>query len=212
MPIEAGAGRWSPGNPPGCQSNRPRGGFHQTDHRTWSPWQRRGDHRGRHPDWCRRNPRCCVTGGGHVQSILPPAGIAAAMVQIGRSRAASLARLIRSRSIAYSLSAARSAAATKPCVGETQAVGQRVIPLVRINSATAVSLWPSETTRSVLVSIRWLDCNMLHHFVTIRYVFVTTFIEVKVKVKRTSKGRRKDRLSRIVHKPYIFAICFSKYD
>ena len=43
----------------------------------------------------------------------------------------------RSRAMACSCNATRSAAATNPWVGSTQAVGQRVIPLVRINSATA---------------------------------------------------------------------------
>ena len=55
----------------------------------------------------------------------------------GRQRAAAFVRRKRSRSNACSSNAARSAAATKPCVGSAQAVGQRVIPLVRINSATA---------------------------------------------------------------------------
>jgi hypothetical protein len=39
--------------------------------------------------------------------------------------------------MACSSNAILSAAATKPWVGRTQAVGQRVIPLVRMNSATA---------------------------------------------------------------------------
>jgi hypothetical protein len=55
----------------------------------------------------------------------------------GRQRAAAWARRKRSRSNACSSNATRSAAGTKPWVGSTQAVGQRVIPLVRINSATA---------------------------------------------------------------------------
>ena len=55
----------------------------------------------------------------------------------GRQRAAACARRNRSRATAYSSNAVRSAAATKPWVGRTQAVGQRVIPLERINSATA---------------------------------------------------------------------------
>src|SRR5262249_26280387 len=59
--------------------------------------------------------------------------------QSERERAASFARRIRSRSTACSSSAALSAAATRPCVGRTQAVGQRVTPLFRINSATAAS-------------------------------------------------------------------------
>src|SRR5262249_39926528 len=56
-----------------------------------------------------------------------------------RDRAASFARRIRSRSPAFSSSAPLSAAATRPCVGKTQAVGQRVPPLLRINSAPAAS-------------------------------------------------------------------------
>src|SRR5690242_1977342 len=50
----------------------------------------------------------------------------------GRQRALARARRNRSRAMACSSNATRSAAATKPWVGSTQAVGQRVIPLVRI--------------------------------------------------------------------------------
>jgi hypothetical protein len=56
--------------------------------------------------------------------------------KIGRQRAAACARRERSRATACSSNATGSAAATKPWVGRTQSVGQRVIPLVRINSAT----------------------------------------------------------------------------
>ena len=59
--------------------------------------------------------------------------------QNARQRAAARARRDRSRAAAYSSNAARSAAATKPWVGRTQAVGHRVIPLVRMNSATTPS-------------------------------------------------------------------------
>jgi hypothetical protein len=54
-----------------------------------------------------------------------------------RQGAVACARRNRSRVMACSSNATRSAAATEPCVGRTQAVGHRVIPLVRINSATA---------------------------------------------------------------------------
>jgi hypothetical protein len=54
-----------------------------------------------------------------------------------RQRAAAFVRRKRSRSTACSSNATRSAAVIKPWVGSTQAVGQRVIPLVRINSVTA---------------------------------------------------------------------------
>src|SRR5277367_3012722 len=60
-------------------------------------------------------------------------------------RAAVRARRTRSRAAAYSSSAVRSAAATEPCVGSTHAVGQRVTPLVRMNSLTAASPPRSET-------------------------------------------------------------------
>src|SRR5207237_3711465 len=59
--------------------------------------------------------------------------------QNDRIRAAIFSRRVLSRATAYSSSAARSAAPTRPCVGETQAVGQRVIPLVRINLAIAAA-------------------------------------------------------------------------
>jgi hypothetical protein len=52
-------------------------------------------------------------------------------------RVAALFRRTRSRRSACCCNATRSAAAIKPWVGRTQAVGQRVIPLDRINSATA---------------------------------------------------------------------------
>jgi hypothetical protein len=59
--------------------------------------------------------------------------------QNDRMRAAALSRRILSRTTECSSSAARSAAPTRPCVGETQAVGQRVIPLVRINAKRSTS-------------------------------------------------------------------------
>src|SRR6516225_3435215 len=52
-------------------------------------------------------------------------------------RAAARSLLTRSRTSACCSNAIRSAAAIKPWVGRTQAVGHRVIPLDRINSATA---------------------------------------------------------------------------
>jgi hypothetical protein len=52
-------------------------------------------------------------------------------------RAAARSRFTRSRTSACCSNAIRSAAAIKPWVGRTQAVGHRVIPLDRINSATA---------------------------------------------------------------------------
>ena len=52
-------------------------------------------------------------------------------------RVAARFRRTRSRKSACCCNAIRSAAAIKPWVGRTQAVGQRVIPLDRINSATA---------------------------------------------------------------------------
>ena len=54
-------------------------------------------------------------------------------------RAAALAWRVRSCVIACCSSAARSAASTEPWVGRTQAVGQRVIPLVRMKSAITAS-------------------------------------------------------------------------
>jgi hypothetical protein len=50
-----------------------------------------------------------------------------------RSRRSESCRI--SRASAYFANAARSATSTEPCVGARQAVGQRVTPLVRINSA-----------------------------------------------------------------------------
>src|SRR5215472_13945041 len=50
------------------------------------------------------------------------------------------ARRPRSLTTAYACNAARSAAPTNAWVGRTQAVGHRVMPLVRINSATASPL------------------------------------------------------------------------
>jgi hypothetical protein len=50
---------------------------------------------------------------------------------------AARARFSRSRPIACSSSAARSARSINAWVGRTHAVGHRVIPLVRMNSATA---------------------------------------------------------------------------
>src|ERR1700730_14980080 len=55
------------------------------------------------------------------------------------ARAATLTRRRWSRCTAYSSRASRSVAATEPWVGRTQAVGHRVTPLVRMNSATAAS-------------------------------------------------------------------------
>src|SRR6201993_4649693 len=52
-------------------------------------------------------------------------------------RVAARSRCSRSRATACCSSAIRSAAAIKPWVGRTQAVGQRVVPFDRINSATA---------------------------------------------------------------------------
>ena len=52
-------------------------------------------------------------------------------------RVAARSRCNRSRATACSFSAIRSAAAIKPWVGRTQAVGHRVIPFDRINSAIA---------------------------------------------------------------------------
>src|SRR5215467_5864437 len=50
---------------------------------------------------------------------------------------AARARLSRSRPVACSSSAARSAGSINAWVGRTHAVGHRVMPLVRMNSATA---------------------------------------------------------------------------
>ena len=67
---------------------------------------------------------------------------------------AARARCRRSRATACSSKAARSAAASNAWVGKTQAVGHRVIPLVRMNSATAspsssfIVYSPSTTSRS----------------------------------------------------------------
>lgn len=55
------------------------------------------------------------------------------------ARAATLTRRRWSRRTAYSSRASRSVSATEPWVGRTQAVGHRVTPLVRMNSATAAS-------------------------------------------------------------------------
>jgi hypothetical protein len=66
---------------------------------------------------------------------------------------AARARCRRSRATACSSKAARSAAASNAWVGKTQAVGHRVIPLVRMNSATAspsssfIVYSPSTTSR-----------------------------------------------------------------
>ena len=59
------------------------------------------------------------------------------VVRIVPPRAAARSRCTRSRRSACCSNAIRSAAATTPWVGRTQAVGHRVIPLDRINSATA---------------------------------------------------------------------------
>jgi hypothetical protein len=58
----------------------------------------------------------------------------------GFVRRIALAWRERSLPVAYSASAARSASATSPWVGTTHAVGQRVMPLRRMNSATAASV------------------------------------------------------------------------
>ena len=73
--------------------------------------------------------------------------------QSDRMRAAARSRRILSRATAYSSSAARSAAPTRPWVGETQAVGQRVMPLVRIYSATAALLSSSAKTLPAPIGI-----------------------------------------------------------
>src|SRR5262249_30991655 len=59
--------------------------------------------------------------------------------QNSRARAAALARRNFSWVTACCSRAARSAGSTEPWVGRTQAVGQRVIPLVRMNSAMTAS-------------------------------------------------------------------------
>src|SRR6516225_5934647 len=74
------------------------------------------------------------------QGVIPHPDSGALRFQNAPQRAAARARRDRSRAAAYSFNAARSAAATKPWVGRTQAVGHRVIPLVRMNSATTTSL------------------------------------------------------------------------
>ena len=55
---------------------------------------------------------------------------------MNRQRAAARSRRTRSRATAYCSNAIRSAAVINPWVGRTQAVGHRVMPLERINSAT----------------------------------------------------------------------------
>jgi len=62
-------------------------------------------------------------------------------LQNSRARATAFSRRCRSRSLRYSSSAARSASVTEPCVGTTQAVGQRVTPFVRMYSA--ITVWQS---------------------------------------------------------------------
>jgi hypothetical protein len=77
----------------------------------------------------------------------------AATDQKNRARAAALARRDRSCAVACSSSAARSASSTEPWVGRTQAVGQRVIPLVRMNSAITVSQSSTPPVRFLSISI-----------------------------------------------------------
>jgi hypothetical protein len=72
---------------------------------------------------------------------------------------ASFTCLSWSRRDAYSSSASRSAAATAPWVGRTQAVGHRVTPLVRMNSATAASQSFSGTICRNLAST--MECPVL---------------------------------------------------
>src|SRR5215471_4948136 len=72
-------------------------------------------------------------------------------------RAAARARRDRSRAAAYSSNAARSAAATKPWVGRTQAVGHRVIPLVRMNSATTAL----QSVSHIISPEKLTNCNQL---------------------------------------------------
>ena len=60
-------------------------------------------------------------------------------LQNSRERAAAFVWRTRSCATACFSSATRSAASIEPCVGKTQAVGQRVIPLVRMNSAITAS-------------------------------------------------------------------------
>src|ERR1700730_735044 len=77
-----------------------------------------------------------------VESELPrylSAGRDAWISQYCCARAATLTRRRWSRRTAYSSRASRSVAATEPWVGRTHAVGHRVTPLVRMNSATAAS-------------------------------------------------------------------------
>src|SRR6202022_1773511 len=93
--------------------------------------------------------------------------------QSDRIRAAALSRRTLSRATAYSASAARSAPPPRPCVGETQAVGQRVIPLVRINSAIALALSSSAKISSGLIGISWVQCIIsltLLVYISLRYV------------------------------------------
>lgn len=75
---------------------------------------------------------------------------ATSVPQTNRARAAARSRRWRSRVIAYSASAARSAAATEPWVGTTQAVGQRVTPLARMYSEITASKSWSETICTIL--------------------------------------------------------------
>jgi hypothetical protein len=57
------------------------------------------------------------------------------------------------RASAYSSNAVRSAWSTEPCVGTRQAVGQRVTPLVRTNSAIAACLSSSRMARPTVESL-----------------------------------------------------------
>ena len=70
---------------------------------------------------------------------------------------AARARSSRSRVAACSSNAARSAARSNACVGKTQAVGHRVIPLVRMNSATA-TLSSSDMVHSPSAAPRQTRC------------------------------------------------------
>ena len=74
----------------------------------------------------------------YTAAYLSRCGVDGAL-QNSRARVAAFARRNFSCAIACCSNAARSAASTEPWVGRTQAVGQRVIPLVRINSAITAS-------------------------------------------------------------------------
>ena len=69
-------------------------------------------------------------------------------------RAAARSRRTRLRTSACRSNGIRSAAATKPWVGRTQAVGHRVIPLDRINSATAAQYLSASLIKSSMFHTR----------------------------------------------------------